>query len=49
MANDVRGKLILNKSNNLQQTIDLSTRENGIYFITIYNGESVENKKLIKK
>ncbi len=48
---DVRGKLILNKekNNNLFQTIDISTRDGGIYMVVIYDGNTLETKKLVKQ
>jgi hypothetical protein len=49
---DVTGKLlskkVLPKFNRLEQTIDLSTYQTGIYFLNLKNSKGVVTKKIIK-
>lgn len=45
---DISGKVILNTSfKNSSEVIDLSTFNEGVYFIQLSNGEAVETKKII--
>jgi hypothetical protein len=39
--------MITNASNTLTKTFNLSENANGLYFVTIQDGENLINKKLI--
>jgi hypothetical protein len=49
---DVTGKLlskkVMPKFNRLEQTIDLSNYQTGIYFLNLKNSKGVVTKKIIK-
>jgi hypothetical protein len=52
MVRDITGKIIfeerLNSNSGFSETIDLSDRANGVYFITIMDGDNLIHEKLIK-
>lgn len=46
---DLNGKLLLQQDQNLADSLDVSNLPNGLFFISIFNGESVQNQKFIKR